>query len=94
LIMGRRGSCHMICWMSPFMIIGSAIKNRLGIPSLHLKARKDKCIHCGKCSKNCLMSLDVEKMVASDNMTNRECILCGKCADTCPNDVISLSFGR
>lgn len=94
ILIGRRGSCHTICWMSPFMIIGTLMKDKFRIPSLHLRAEKENCIHCKQCTKNCLMSLEVEKMVSQGNMKNRECILCGKCVDTCPRNVISFSFSR
>jgi polyferredoxin len=94
LIAGRRGSCHMICWMSPFMILGTYIKNKLKVPSLHLRSRKEDCIHCKQCTRNCPMSLEVEQMVTDGNMNNRECILCGECEDICPKDVIKLRFGK
>ncbi len=92
LIFGRRGMCHSICWIAPFMIIGTKIKNRLGYPSLHLQAKTDKCIACGLCSKNCPMSLDVSKMVQENNMENAECILCGECTATCQKKAIEFTF--
>jgi ribulose-phosphate 3-epimerase len=42
LAIGRRGMCHSICWMAPFMIIGTKIKDRLGYPSLHLEADSEE----------------------------------------------------
>ena len=94
LIIGRRGMCHSICWMAPFMIFGTKLKDLLHIPSLHLSAKPDKCVGCGLCSKNCTMGLDVTKMVRENRMQNRECILCGECADCCGKNAISLHFGR
>lgn len=94
LVIGRRGMCHSICWMAPFMIIGTKIKNRLGYPSLHLEADPEKCVQCGLCSKNCPMSLEVAKMVRTGALQNNECILCGRCADLCAKKVIKLTFKR
>lgn len=92
LTLGKRGMCHSICWMAPFMIIGTAIKDRLGYPSLHLKADSDKCVQCGLCSKACPMSLDVANMVQANDMRHSECILCGGCADCCNKKAINLTF--
>jgi ferredoxin-type protein NapH len=90
---GRRGFCHYSCWMSPFMIIGTKIKETIKYPSLHLTADKEKCIHCKICSDICPMSLDVmDGMVNADKMYHHECILCGMCVDRCPKDVIHFSF--
>ena len=88
LTMGRRAFCHYICWMAPFMIIGTKIKYALKIPSLHLVADQSKCISCKQCTKGCPMSLEVEEMVKKGCMKNAECILCGECVDTCPKSVI------
>lgn len=92
LIAGRRGFCHYICWMAPFMIIGRKIRNLGKWPSLRLKADAGKCIDCKTCSKNCPMSLDVNSMVKNEAMENRECILCGTCIDVCPKSLINYSF--
>ncbi len=78
-LIGKRSFCHHICWMAPFMIIGRKIGNSVRWPSLRLQANRDKCINCHTCTKNCPMSLAVEKMVQSGNMENSECILCGSC---------------
>ena len=94
LVAGKRASCHSICWMAPFMIIGTKIKNAIGWPSLHLATNKGECIQCKQCSKNCPMSLDVQEMVQEESMTNTECILCGSCVDTCPKNAIKYSFSN
>ena len=93
LIHGRRAACHYICWMAPFMIIGSSIGRFLHLPQLHIEADKDKCISCGKCSKVCPMGLDVKKLVAeSKNAKCTECIQCGACVDECPKSVLKYKF--
>ena len=92
LAAGRRGFCHYVCWMAPFMIIGRKIRNLVAWPSLRLKADASKCKDCMTCTKNCPMSLDVNGMVQKEKMENSECILCGTCVDGCPQNVIRYSF--
>jgi len=91
---GRRAGCHTICWMAPFMILGRKLSNAINWPALRLKAERDKCINCKKCTRNCPMSLDVNGMVQGSAMEHSECILCGSCVDICPKDVIHYSFSR
>jgi len=85
---GRRGFCHYACWMGPFNIIGSKIGDLTRIKRVHLKADPSKCIHCGACTRNCPMGLDVEKMVATGSMKHDECVLCMTCVDNCPKGAI------
>lgn len=92
IAVGRRGACHTICWMAPFMIIGRRIRNLARWPSLRLKADADQCIDCKRCTRDCPMSLEVNGMVRAGDMEHSECILCGNCVDTCPKDVIRYRF--
>ncbi len=92
IVAGRRASCHYICWMSPFMIIGRRVRNTFKWPALRLKTETDKCTSCQICTRNCPMSLDVNQMVQNKDMEHDECILCGTCADQCPQHVICYSF--
>ena len=80
--------------MAPFMIIGTTIKNFVGLPSLNLRPYEDKYISCKWRAKNCTMSLDVEEMVKKGNMKNSECILWGFCVDSCKKDAINYYFGK
>jgi ferredoxin-type protein NapH len=89
---GKRAACHYLCWMAPFMIIGTKIKNLAKWPSLHLKANKELCVECRLCSKNCPMSLEVNGKVKKEDLKDFECILCGTCVDSCPKDAIKYSF--
>lgn len=91
---GKRAFCHYVCWMAPFMIIGTKIKEYLNIPSLQLKADGSKCISCKQCTKKCPMSLDVEEMAKKGSMKNTECILCGECVDVCPKAVIKYGIRK
>jgi len=94
LTLGKRGMCHSICWMAPFMVLGTKLKQWLKIPSLQLTPDADKCVQCKLCTKKCPMSLEVHAMVAAGNMNNTECILCGECADGCPKKAITLGFRK
>jgi polyferredoxin len=91
---GRRGFCHTLCWMAPFLILGRAARDRLHWPGVRLKADTQACIACGACTRACAMSLDVQGMVKRGDMSDRECILCARCADGCPKHVISLRWRR
>lgn len=92
LAVGKRAFCHYGCWMAPFMVIGTKVRNVFSWPALHLKSDKTKCGNCKTCTQNCPMSLDVNAMVQKGSMVNSECILCGTCVDGCPKDAISYSF--
>lgn len=94
LTAGKRSMCHYICWIAPFMVLGTKIKDALGIPSLHLEADPSKCANCRKCSERCPMSLGVDEMVRSGDMHNDECILCGECADGCPKKAVCFRWKR
>ena len=94
LATGKRGACHTICWMAPFMIIGRKIRNAANWPALQLEADSSKCINCKACSRNCSMSLDVNAMVQNQTIENSECILCGRCVDVCPNGAIKYGFNK
>ncbi len=68
LVLGRRGLCNYFCPMSVVFMTITKLKNLLRIPSLHLEAQPDDCIHCKKCDTVCPMSLSVEKMVESNSI--------------------------
>jgi ferredoxin-type protein NapH len=88
IVLGKRGACHSICWMAPFMIIGVKLRRLLRLPALHLKAENDKCNGCKACDAKCPMSLEVNSMVKKGSMSDDECILCGECVDICSKKVI------
>ena len=93
LAVGRRGGCHTVCWMAPFMILGRGARNRLGAwPSVRLVADSSACTSCGRCTRECPMSVDVQALVASNSMEHSECVLCGTCVDGCPGHAIRYSF--
>ena len=88
LLTGRRGTCHSLCWMAPFMVIGEKLADLLHIPRFRLKADPDACVSCGTCSRNCPMGLNIAEMVKSGNIDSTECINCLACVDSCPKKAI------
>jgi ferredoxin-type protein NapH len=90
---GKRATCHTICWMAPFMVIGKRISVLLHIPGLKLEVDKGRCTNCNLCDSRCPMSLPINAIVQKGSMYNDDCILCGECVDICPKKVISFSFG-
>lgn len=89
---GRRGFCHYVCWMAPFMVIGDYLRRRLGWRGLHLEVVDQGCSKCGVCDKRCPMSLEVRAMVEQGSLVNSECTLCGTCVDNCPRGVIGFRW--
>ncbi|RDB63855.1 4Fe-4S ferredoxin [Gordonibacter sp. 28C] len=94
LFLGRRAMCHCICWMAPFMVLGGKLGRALRIPQLHVGARPETCVECGKCAKACPMSLVVPGLLQGGAIVDAECIQCGACADVCPKDTLALRFGQ
>ena len=94
LLTGKRGMCHSLCWMAPFMMIGEKLADLLHIPRFRLKADSNACVSCGKCSRNCPMSLNVAEMVKLGNLNSTECISCLECVDGCPKKAIKCGISR
>jgi ferredoxin-type protein NapH len=92
LLGGRRGFCHYVCWMAPFMILGRWLRNAVGWAALRLRASQKVCTRCGLCTRSCPMSLPVMDMVQSQKMEHAECILCGTCVDVCPQGATRFEF--
>lgn len=93
-LFGKRASCHYICWMAPFMIIGRKLGALLRLPQLRLICKQENCIHCGICNKACLMGIDVRAGVEKGRVEHSECILCGECTAKCPKKVLRLGVTR
>lgn len=92
LTAGKRAFCHYVCWMAPFMVIGTRIKSTRLWPSLRLTADPVICNDCKRCYRNCPMSLDVNSLVRTGIEDSPECILCATCIDVCPQKVLRFSF--
>jgi NAD-dependent dihydropyrimidine dehydrogenase PreA subunit len=69
--------CKYLCPMGALYAIISKLS-----PSKIVR-RKDKCINCELCSKNCPVNIDVAN---SEKITSAECINCQSCMLSCPRD--------
>ena len=92
LSIGRRGACHAVCWMSPFLTAGTVLGRALRLPQLRVYARQDRCNGCGACGRRCPMSIDVCAEARRGQVRSTDCILCGECVDGCPQK--ALSYGK
>ncbi len=86
---GRRASCHTICWMAPFMILGKKLSDLLHLPRLKVRSNKEACIKCKKCIEVCPMSIEVMNIPDDRFHKTDDCILCGMCVDHCPKHCFS-----
>lgn len=93
LLLGRFANCRYLCWVAPIMILGTRIKEKFRLPSLHLVSNPVACRDCGMCDQHCPKSLPVAAMVRSGRLENAECILCGNCIDHCATGAIRYAFG-
>lgn len=94
LLTGRRGMCHSLCWMAPFMVIGEKVADFLHIPRFRLKTTSNACVSCGKCNSKCPMGLNIAEMVKSGKIDSIECISCLECVDGCPKKAIGFGIGQ
>ena len=94
VLLGKRVFCRYFCWMAPFMVIGTKIRNLLHLPGIRIVSENDKCISCKKCNQICPMGLNVVELVKDDCDFGAECIQCGACVDHCPKKALSIGLKR
>ena len=107
LLLGRRGACHAICWMAPFMIIGQGLGRLIRLPGMLLRSEAARCTACGTCNAACPMSLDIGAMALAEStgpapisapaaitIAHHDCIFCLRCVDSCPTSVLRPGFGQ
>ncbi len=94
LVIGKRGACHSICWMSPFLVAGSWIGDKLNIPQLRIQSNPSACISCSKCNKACPMSIDVMNELKKGTIESYDCINCAECENICPKQVLKLAIRK
>ena len=83
IAVGRRGACHALCWMAPFLTAGELVGRALRVPQLKIRSNPEACVACGKCTKRCPMSIDVAAEVKAGGVASLSCIRCGECVDGC-----------
>ncbi len=86
--LGKRASCHTICWMSPFLVGGYLMGRLIHMPQMRIKSEPLKCTQCRNCTSRCPMSIEVHTFIDSGEISSLDCILCGRCVDGCPQKVI------
>lgn len=91
---GRRASCHALCWMAPFMMAGRFLSNRLKLSSLRLASDPDACVSCGRCAAVCPMSLPIDILAKEGDPSHRDCILCGECILACRKKSLRFYWGK
>lgn len=89
---GKRGACHTICWMAPFLTGGELLGKALHLPQLKIRSTPSGCIDCKKCTQKCPMSIDVSSEIKAGRVKSLDCIRCGECVDTCPKKVLRYSM--
>ncbi len=94
ILIGRRGACHAMCWMSPFLVFGCYLGEKLRLPQFLVLSKTEYCIGCGQCTKACPMSIDVMAEVKNGKIDSHDCILCGQCVNSCPRDVLSIKLSQ
>lgn len=78
-----RPFCRYVCPLG-------AIYGRFNRVSLYrVQVEQDKCIRCGRCTRQCPMAVSVPLMANTP-----DCIRCGECAAICPTDAIHCGFDR
>ena len=91
---GKRGACHSICWMSPFLTAGTWVGKKLHIPQLRIRTTPNACIDCLKCNQKCPMSIDVHTQLKTGEIKSLDCIICGECVDSCPKKVLKFNISK
>lgn len=92
VLAGRRASCHAICWMAPFMMLGQKLADLIRLPRLHIASSPDNCIRCERCIQKCPMSIPVMEKLGQPLARHSDCCLCGECVDICPKKCLKYSF--
>jgi len=94
LVIGKRGACHSICWMSPFLVAGTWIGDKLNLPQLRIQSTPNECISCSRCNKVCPMSIDVMHELKNGSIESYDCINCSECENICPKQVLKLKLTK
>lgn len=92
ITVGKRGACHSICWISPFLEGGFTIGKWLKIPQLRITSDKSLCVECGACNKKCPMSINVSLSSKDGSIETSDCIFCGECVDSCKKKALRYSI--
>jgi len=86
---GNRNWCS---WLCPYgQTFG--VLNKVGFYKIN--ADQEKCIPCGRCTKECDMGIPVQQFVKTKGEVNvPDCVGCGRCVTTCPKGVLKFTDVR
>lgn len=72
------------CFYCP---LGTVLSLLSKIAGQRITSGNTECIHCGKCSQACPMSIDIaSKAVLGEDISDIRCVGCGHCVDGCPTE--------
>jgi len=80
--------------MSPFLVAGTYIGDKLNLPQLRIVSEPENCISCSKCNKVCPMSIDVMAELKNGSIQSIDCINCSECEEACPKNVLKLNMKK
>lgn len=64
------------------------------IPSFGVITKGKKCVDCKKCTKNCIMGLQVNEIVKEGKWNLKECINCGECGESYSCKAIDIKWRK
>jgi ferredoxin-type protein NapH len=88
LLLERRWACRNLCFMGALCASGASVSRLIPVVDTQ------KCNHCGKCEKECLVRIPIEDYITKNNglVTNSECLICGKCVESCKPEAMKIKF--
>jgi polyferredoxin len=86
---GERAWCRYLCPIGAILKVFSQTK------SGKVRLVNDDCNGCGKCSRSCVMQVDVAGEIKTyGEVRSSNCIVCFKCTDDCPTQAIAFNLSR
>lgn len=79
----NRAFCKYLCPITVFLKPASYFSR------MRITVDESKCVHCGKCVRNCPMEVDLLDPKRS-RRNGTECIFCMECVDGCPKKAVKL----
>ncbi len=81
-VFGTWASCRYTCWIAPFLVLGTRIRDWVRLPGLRMAIKPESCFGCERCGEVCPMNVPMLSQAAT-SIRSDDRILCGDCIDTC-----------